>query len=130
MSLLFTAYEDAAIVGQWMGTNVLQLENKKHGSYAFQTTNAQGQVVFAANGVIHSFIPNQEIIRTFEMEHSTFGVQLEFLTFEQLTENTSRLTMHVVYRSVDIRDQILKMPFAAGINMAHNRLQDILSQLK
>jgi hypothetical protein len=38
--------------------------------------------------------------------------------------------MHVVYRSVAVRDQVLALPFAQGINMAHNRLQDILNKLK
>jgi len=61
------------------------------------------------------------------MENTPFAVQLEFLEFEQLTDDTSKLTMHVVYKSVALRDQILQLPFAQGINMAHNRIQDILS---
>jgi hypothetical protein len=36
--------------------------------------------------------------------------------------------MQIVYKSVAHRDQMLKMPFAKGINMAHNRLQTILTQ--
>ena len=59
-----------------------------------------------------------------------FPVLLEFLEFEKLTEDTSKLTMHVVYKSVAHRDQLLKLPFAQGINMAHNRIQDIVSKLK
>jgi hypothetical protein len=38
--------------------------------------------------------------------------------------------MHVIYESVAQRDQVLQLPFAQGINYAHNRLQDILSKLK
>jgi hypothetical protein len=64
------------------------------------------------------------------MENTPFGVQLEFLEFEKLTEDTSRLNMQVVYRSVGVRDQLLKLPFAQGINMAHNRLQDVVSKLR
>ena len=82
------------------------------------------------NGVIHEFIPNRIITRTFEMENTPFGVQLEFLEFEQLTDDTSKLNMHVVYRSVELRDQMLKLPFAQGINMAHNRLQDAANKFK
>ena len=80
--------------------------------------------------VAEIFRRNKKITRTFEMESAPFGVQLEFLEFESLTNDTSKLTMHVVYRSVDIRDQILKLPFAQGINMAHNRLQEIVNKLK
>ena len=127
--MLFKAYEDPEIVEQWMGTKVLKLENKKHGSYLFETTDPKGNK-HRFNGTIHEFVPDQKITRTFEMENTPFGVQLEFLEFEPLTEDTCRLNMHVVYRSVAVRDQLLQLPFAQGINMAHNRIQDILRQLK
>ena len=130
LELLFKAYEEPEIVEQWMGTKVLKLESKKHGSYQFETTDPKGNKVFGANGVIHEFIPNRKITRTFEMENTPFGVQLEIYEFEQLTDDTSKLNMHVIYESVAQRDQVLKLPFAQGINMAHNRLQDIVSKLK
>ncbi len=128
LELLFQAYIEPDIVEQWMGTKVLKLENKKHGSYQFETTDPKGNK-HGFNGTIHEFVPNQKITRTFEMESANFGVQLEFLEFEKLTDDSSRLNMHVVYRSVAIRDQILQLPFAQGINMAHNRLEDIVSNL-
>ena len=130
LELLFKAYAEPEIVEQWMGTKVLKLESKKHGSYQLETTDAKGNVVFKANGVIHEFIPNRKITRTFEMENTSFGVQLEILEFEKLTDNTSKLNMHTIYESVTLRDQVLQLPFAQGINWAHNRLQDILSKLK
>ncbi len=130
LELLFKAYVEPDIVEQWMGTKVLKLENKRHGSWQFQTTDAQGKVVLRSNGVIHEFSPNRKITRTFEMENTPFAVQLEFLEFEKLTDNTSKLTMHVVYKSVALRNQMLQMPFAKGIDMAHNRLQNIVSKLK
>jgi len=130
LELLFKAYEDPEIFEQWMGTKVLKLENKQHGGYRFETSDPQGNVVFSANGTIHEFIPNQKIVRTFEMENTPYPVQLEFLEFEDLTAGRSKLNMHVVYRSVVDRDNILKLPFAQGVNMAHNRLEEIVSELK
>jgi len=130
LELLFKAYVEPEIVGQWMGTTVLKLESKKHGSYQFEKTDAKGNLVFQANGVIHEFIPNRKITRTFEMENTPFGVQLEIYEFEKLTDDTSKLNMHVIYESVAQRDQVLQLPFAQGINMAHNRIQDIVSKLK
>jgi len=129
VELLFKAYVEADIVEQWMGTKVLKLESKKHGSYQFETTDAKGNK-HGFNGVIHELSTNEKITRTFEMEHTPFAVQLEFLTFEKLTDDTSKLTMQVVYKSVALRDQMLQLPFAQGINMAHNRLQSIVQQLK
>ena len=87
-------------------------------------------VVFRANGTIHEFVPECKITRTFEMENAPFGVQLEIYEFEQLTDNTSKLKMHVIYESVAQRDQVLQLPFAQGLNWAHNRIQDIVSKLK
>jgi uncharacterized protein YndB with AHSA1/START domain len=129
LELLFKAYAEPGIVEQWMGTKVLKLENKKHGSYQFVTTDPKGNK-YGFNGVIHEFSPNQKITRTFEMENTPFPVQLEFLEFEKLTDDTSKLIMHIVYRSVADRDHMLQLPFAQGINMAHNRLQDIVRKLK
>ena len=129
VELLFRAYAEPEIIEQWMGSKVLKLENKKHGAYQFETPDPKGNK-HSFSGTIHEFIPNQKITRTFEMENTPFGVQLEFLEFEQLTDDTSKLNMHVIYRSVEVRDQLLKLPFAQGINMAHNRLQDILNKLK
>ena len=130
LELLFKAYVEPEIVEQWMGTKVLKLENKKHGSWQFETTDAKGNVILQTSGVIHEFVPNRKITRTFEMENTPFAVQLEFLEFEQLTADTSKLTMHIVYKSVALRDKMLQLPFAQGINMAHNRLQDVVSKLK
>jgi uncharacterized protein YndB with AHSA1/START domain len=133
VELVFQAHADPEIIEQVM-TNpyatakVLKFEGKKHGSYEIQSTDQQGNIVFQANGVIHRFIPDQKIIRTFEMGNTPFGVQMEIYDFEPLTKNASRLTMHVIYESVDQRDQVLKMPFATGINMAHDRLQEIMSK--
>jgi len=128
LELLFKAHTEPDIVEQVMGTKVLKFECKKHGSYQFETTDAKGSVVFQANGVIHEFTPNLKITRTFEMENTPFGVQLEVYEFERLTDDSSKLSMHVIYESVAQRDQVLKLPFAQGINWAHNRLQDIMSK--
>ncbi len=115
---------------QWMGTNILKLENKQHSGNQFESSDDKGNVVFRANGVIHNLIPNQNITRTFEVENTPYGVQLEFLDFEKLAEDTSKLNLHMLYRSVTVRDQIRELLFAKGINMAHDRLQDILSKFK
>jgi len=129
LELLFKAYVVPEIVAQWMGTKVLKLESWKHGSYQFETSDRNGNVVFRANGTIPEFVPNQKITRTFEMENTPFAVQLEFLEFEKLTDHSSKLIMQIVYKSVELRDQMLKMPFAHGLNMAHNRLQEVVNKL-
>jgi len=129
VDLLFRAYVEPEIVEQWMGTKVLKLESSKHGGYRFETTDPMGgKHVF--HGVIHEFLPEDKITRTFEMEGTPFEAWLEYLEFEPLGDDISKLNMHVVYRSVELRDQMLKLPFAQGISMAHDRLQDVAGKLK
>lgn len=128
LTSLFRAYEDPEIVAQWMGTQVLKLENRKHGGYQFETTDPMGNK-HRFNGTIHEFVPNRRIIRTFEMENGQFPVQLEFLEFESMTDTTSKLTMQMVFKSVEDRDRMLKLPFRQGINMAHDRLQHVVQHL-
>ena len=135
VELLFRAYAEPDLVEEWMSnpystTKMLKLESKKQSGYQLESKDPQGKVVFRANGVIHEFVANQKITRTFEMENTPFGVQLEFYEFEKLTDDTSKLNMHVIYESVAQRDEVLKLPFAQGINMAHNRMQDIMNKLK
>ncbi|MGJ4747490.1 SRPBCC domain-containing protein [Leptospira sp. SA-E8] len=129
VDLLFKAHIEPEIVEEWMGTKVLKLEGKKHGSWQYETTDPHGNK-HGFNGVIHEFVPDLKITRTFEMENSSFPPQLEFLEFEKLGEEKSKLTMHIVFKSVALRDQMLKLPFAQGINMAHNRLQEAVNKLK
>lgn len=135
VELLFRAHAEAEIFEQWMsheyGTvRVVKFEPRRHGGWEFQTSDVAGNIVFSASGTIHEFVPDTKITRTFEMANSPFDVQLEFLEFEKLTDETSKLKMHVVYRTAELRDQMLKLPFAAGLSMAHDRLQDIVGKSK
>jgi len=127
LELLFKAYEDPKLIEQWMNTKVEKLENRKHGIWRFETSY-DNQVVFAANGVILEFIPNSKITRTFEMENSSFPIQLEFFEFHEIDGNKSELTMQIIFKSIEFRDQLLKMPFASGLNMAHNQIQDLYTK--
>jgi uncharacterized protein YndB with AHSA1/START domain len=127
VDLLFKAYTDPEIVSQWMGTNVLEMENNQHGGYRFETRNANGDIVFTAHGTIHDIIPEKMIVRTFQMINTPFPAQMEFLEFEKISDEKSKIAIQTIYQSTEIRDQMLKLPFAQGINMAHNRLQEIAS---
>lgn len=130
VDLVFKAHSDPEIIEQWMDNKVLKFEAEKHGGWHYAKYDGSGNTLFEADGVFHEFVEDEKITRTFEMRNVPFGVQLEFLTFKKVTDESSRLTMHIVYKSNEVRDQVLKMPFAMGINMAHNRLEEIVSKLK
>lgn len=130
VDLLFRAFTEAEFLEAWMNTTVLHFDMRKHGSYIFETKMPNGEVAFQANGVIHDVIPDSTIIRTFQMDNAPWGVQFEILTFEAIDEDNSMLNMHMIFKSVADRDALLKLPFAAGANMAHNKLEEVLSKLK
>jgi uncharacterized protein YndB with AHSA1/START domain len=127
VELLFKAFIEAEIVEQWMGTKVIKLDCRRHGSWAFETTDPKGNK-HGFNGVIHEFEENVKITRTFEMENAPFPVQLEFLEFERINDTSSRLQIKTILKSVEVRDNMLKLPFAVGINMAHNRIEEIMKK--
>jgi uncharacterized protein YndB with AHSA1/START domain len=130
LELLFKAHSETEIIEQWMSTKVIKLENKKHGNWRYETSNPEGIIVFSAHGTIHEFLPGKKIVRTFEMDNASFDVQLEFLEFEAIDDDNSRLTIQSIYRTPALRDEMLKLPFSYGVNMAHDRLQEIVSKLK
>jgi uncharacterized protein YndB with AHSA1/START domain len=129
LDLLFTAFVEPEVIEQWMGTKVLKFDGRPLGSYHFETTDPKGNK-FGFKGAIHELIRDRKIVRTFEMEPASFGVQLEIYEFEALGENNSKLNMHVIYESAELRNEVLKLPFAFGINMAHNRIQEIMMKRK
>ncbi len=137
VELLFKAHTEPELIVQWKAipnttAKILKFAGMKHGSYQMQSTDSQGKIVSSVHGVIHEFIPNRKIIRTFEVENAPIGVQLEIYDFEPLTDTTSKLNMHVIYESTAIRDQVMKMPGASGytMGMAHDRMQEIMNKLK
>ncbi len=130
IDLLFKAFTEPELFEEWMGTKLINFDMRSQGSYRFETSDPHGNVVFSANGCIHECTLDTRIIRTFEMEGTPFPVQLEYLDFEELTENTSKLTMHIIYKSPEFRNQMLQMPFAFGLNMAHNRMEEVMKKLK
>tara|TARA_B100001115_G_scaffold119949_1_gene89508 strand:+ start:4934 stop:5395 length:462 start_codon:yes stop_codon:yes gene_type:complete len=127
LELLFKAFTEADLFAQWMGTKVLKLEAENYGSYRFETLDPSGKVVFSANGTFHEVVLNRKIVRTFQMEGTPFPAQLEFLEFESLSEHSSLLKMQIIFRSEAFRDQLLQMPFASGLSMAHDRLQNLMT---
>lgn len=130
LDLLFKAFMKLELIEQWMGNKVLKMENKAHGNYQFETKEIKGNIVFRANGSIHKIIHNQNIIRTFEMESMNFPVQLEFLDFKSINDKLSKLDMKIIFKSVSDRDNLLKLPFEKGINMAHNQLEKAIKRIK
>jgi len=134
VELVFKAHTEPELIVQWkvppgLTAKILKFGGQKHGSYHMVSSNQEGKVVSSVHGVIHEYIPNRKIIRTFEVENAPMGVMLEIYDFEPITDNTSKLNMHVIYESGEIRDKVTKMS-GDGMCKAHDKMQEIMSNLK
>ena len=107
---------------------MIKLESKNMAATNSETTGSYGYK-HRFNGVIHEFSQDCKNPRTFEMENTSFPVQLEYLiqALEWRKKAVNSLCMWCI-NPAD-RDAILKLPFAFGINMAHNKIEEILKNL-
>ena len=128
VSALFEAYSDAEIFAQWMGTRIIDYDCRTNGAWTIETSDPKGNVAFTAHGTFHSVQPDRSIVRTFEMAGAPFGVQLELLEFFPMTEEKSRLTVHILYESNEQRDRMLSFGMGKGMSMAHDRMESIQQQ--
>lgn len=135
VELLFKAYVDPEIIVQWKTppnttAKILKSAMGKHGSFQMQISDAEGKVVAVTHGVIHDFILDRKIVRTFQVEGAPMGVQLEVYDFEKLSDETSKLHMHVIYETVAQRDMVLKGPASQNMDHSFNRLQELMGKGK
>jgi uncharacterized protein YndB with AHSA1/START domain len=109
------------------------LDNRSGGSYRFihSLCNGDGQE-FGFNGVIHEVAAPERMIRTFEFEGlpERGHVSLEFLTFEVLPGNRSKLRIQSVFKSVTDRDGLLSSGMEGGLNEGFAKLDKLLEHKK
>lgn len=71
-------------------------------------------------------LPFQTFTATYRMRVTPAKSNRKFLEFEWLTDNTSKLNICTIYETLAQRNQVLQLPFAQGINIAHNRFYKTL----
>lgn len=132
--LVYRAFTEPELMVQWLSTgdSGLQVdlyENRSGGRWRFINRTEKGTIVL--HGVMHEVLPNERLIRTFEMEPFPEGghVSLEVATFESLTEERTKLTLHSIYRSVADRDGMLKAGVEQGAKEHHRRLDELFKKI-
>ncbi len=128
---VFKAYTDPALIPQWWGprhltTTIDRMEAKSGGSWRFVQRDAEGHE-FAFHGVYHEVKPPSRIVDTFEFEGTPGHVLLETATFEEQGAQT-RLTVQVVYQSVEDRDGMIASGMEQGMDEGMDRLAELLTQ--
>lgn len=131
--LVFKAFCEPELLIQWVGPKELEmridkLENKTHGSYRFIHIDENGNE-YGFNGVIHEVAAPERMIRTFEFEGlpERGHVSLEFLKFEALPNERSKITIQSVFKSVSDRDGMVQSGMERGVKDGFNKLDKLFS---
>jgi uncharacterized protein YndB with AHSA1/START domain len=130
--LVFKAYTDANLLGQWLGprnltTHFEVFEPVSGGKYRYVSTDEQGNV-YAFHGTFHE-ISLERLIQTFEFEGlpEKGHVALDTMRLEELPGGRTRVHVHSVYQSVADRDGMVQSGMEYGVNDGYARLDDLLA---
>jgi uncharacterized protein YndB with AHSA1/START domain len=132
--LVYRAFTEPELMVQWLSTgdSVIQVnlyENRNGGRWRFINRSEKGEFVF--HGVMHEVMPNERLIRTFEMEGlpEKGHVSLEIAIFESSNEEQTKLTLHSIFRSVADRDGMIKAGVEQGAKEHHRRLDELFKKM-
>lgn len=132
--LVYRAFTEPELMMQWLGNgdSALQVdvyENKNGGRWRFINRSAKGDVVL--HGVMHEVLPNERLVRTFEMVGLSEGghVSLEVAIFESIGTDQTKLTLHSIFRSVADRDGMIKAGVEHGAKEHHRRLDELFKKI-
>jgi uncharacterized protein YndB with AHSA1/START domain len=128
---VYRAYTDPELLVRFWGppelsTEVDEFDLRPGGRWRIVHRDADGEYAF--RGVIHSLVPNEQIIQTFEWEGLPGHVCLQTLTLED-AEGGTKVTQHAVFQSVEDRDGMADTGARDFAPMGMARLAEVLRDL-
>lgn len=134
--LVFKAHTDPKLYTQWIGprrftTTLMKFEPRSGGMWRYVSKDKDGNE-YAFHGVNHEVLAPEQLIGTFEFEGlpEKGHVSLETLRLEELPGGRTKLTIQVVFQSIDDRDGMLQGGMEEGLNESHDRLDELLEKMK
>lgn len=94
------------------------------GSYLYIHTSGSGQA-FEFRG-FHSVDAPTSIVQTFEFLGYPGPVSLEWMTFEDIGNDRTRIVQHSVAQSVENRDALVASGMESGVREGYERLDELL----
>jgi uncharacterized protein YndB with AHSA1/START domain len=94
------------------------------GGYRYVHENEHGK--FGFNGVFHKVRDNEFVIQTFEFEGAPDMVNIEFLWFEGLGGDRTRLKGRSICPNTEARDALLSSGMEGGMTEGYERLDELL----
>jgi len=131
--LVFKAFIDPELLIQWLGPRNMTMsidsyEMKNGGWYRYVHTDERGNH-YAFRGAVHEVFTPERVIQTFEFEGipGKGHVSLDTSTFEELSGDRTRLTIHSVFRTVADRDGMVSSGMEGGLSEGFARLDELLA---
>lgn len=131
--LLYRAYTDPTLLGQWLGPRRLTMTVDRYdvrdgGTWRYVSRDIDG-AEYGFRGLFHG-TPSVDagIVQTFEYEGWPGKVSLQTLTFEEEGGRTL-VRMNSVFQSVADRDEMVASGMEVGVNEGMDRLDDLFTNL-
>jgi uncharacterized protein YndB with AHSA1/START domain len=129
---VYRAYTDPELLVRFWGppelsTEVDEFDLRPGGRWRFVHRDEEGNEE-AFRGVIHSLVPNEQIIQTFEWEGLPGHVSLQTLTLED-AEGGTKVTQHAVFQSVEDRDGMAETGARDFAPVGMAQLAEVLADL-
>lgn len=128
---VFNAHIDEHLAVQWLGPRGYEMtcdrwDMRDGGAYQYTHTNPEDES-FTFRGSVHSVKPNESIVQTFEFLGYPGPVDLEWMTFEDLGDERTRIVGKSVFQSVEHRDAMIASGMESGVREGYERLDELLA---
>ena len=127
---VYRAWSEPELVARWLGPRRYEMVIEEYdvrtgGSWAYE--HKAGDEAYGFRGVFHDVTPGKSITQTFEFAGAPGHVSLETVTFSDLGDNRSRVSIHSVYQSIEARDAMVDSGMEGGMTEGFERLDEVLS---
>ncbi|MDJ0393235.1 SRPBCC family protein [Rhodococcus sp. G-MC3] len=129
---VFRAHKEPELIKQWLGPNGYDMQIERYdfttgGRYRYVHVNPAG-ARFVFNGVFHVVRENEFAIQTFEYEEFPDVVSIEAITFTDLGDGRSRVSIHSTYPSIETRNGMAQSGMEKGLSEGYERLDIIVKK--
>ena len=131
--LVFRAHTEPELLARWLGPRDLTIDIERYdardgGTWRYTQTGADGNA-YGFHGVFHGAPTPDAIVQTFEFEGVPGHVSLETITFTERDGKTVVRSV-VAFQAVEDRDGMVASGMEAGVHDSHERLAELLGELR
>ena len=131
-SQVFRAWTDPELVAQWLGpkdtpTRIDHWDLRTGGSWQYASMR-DGEEIAAFYGSFHEVRPDERLVQTFTWRDMPDGVSLDTVTFEDVGEGRTRVTILGVVSTFEARDAMIASGMETGVVDGFNALDEILAR--